>query len=57
MVKKYGAIAGETPLFTDRVTGTAATIENEARYEDSIVVTERESTRLIEKYFPQYVSN
>lgn len=57
MVQKYGAIAGEVPRFTDRVTGTAATIENEARFEESIVVTERESSRLIEKYFPQYVSN
>ena len=57
MVKKYGAIAGETPRFTDRASGTKATLENEARYEASIEITKREHRRLIEKYFPQYVSN
>ena len=57
MVTKYGAIAGEVPNWTDRASGTAATIENEARFEKSIVVTKRESDRIIEKYFPQYLSN
>jgi hypothetical protein len=57
LVTKYGAIAGETPRFTDRATGTQATIENEALFEESIVVTAREAKRLIEKYFPQYISN
>ena len=57
MLTKYGAIAGETPQFTDRATGTAATKENEDLFETSIEVTAREAARLIQKYFPEYVSN
>jgi len=57
MVEKYGAVAGETPRFTDRATGTASTIENEAIFEEAIAITKREGDRLIEKYFPQYISN
>jgi hypothetical protein len=55
--QKYGAIAGEQPQWTDRATGTATTKENEDIFESSIVITKREGDRLIEKYFPQYVSN
>jgi len=55
MVQKYGSIAGETPRFTDRASGTVATAENEARYEASIAITEREHKRIVEKYFPQYL--
>ena len=57
LVQKYSAIAGETPRWTDRATGTLATKENEDLFEESIVVTAREGDRLIEKYFPQYISN
>ena len=57
LLKKYGAIAGETPRFTDRATGTKLTAENEALYETSVVVIAREGQRMLRKYFPQYVSN
>ena len=55
--QKYGAIAGESPKWTDRVTGTKMTQENEDIFEESLVTTKREGDRLIAKYFPQYVSN
>jgi hypothetical protein len=57
LVQKYGSIAGEIPQFTDRATGTAQTLENEAIFEDSIRITQIEGKRLTEKYFPQYISN
>jgi hypothetical protein len=57
LVAKYGAIAGEVPRWTDRATGTASTIANEAIFEESLAITKVEGDRLIEKYFPQYVSN
>ena len=57
LVEKYGAIAGEVPRFTDRATGTASTLENEAIFETSLAITKKEGDRLIEKYFPQYISN
>jgi hypothetical protein len=57
LVQKYGAIAGETPRWTNRATGTKTTKENEDIFEDSIAITQREGDRLIAKYFPQYVSN
>ena len=56
LVQKYAAVAGETPLFTDRATGTAATAENEALFVESLEVVEREGARLLQKYFPQYLS-
>ncbi len=55
--QKYGAIAGETPLWTDRATGTRTTKENEDIFQESLAITQREGDRLIAKYFPQYVSN
>ena len=55
MVQRYAGVAGETPLFTDRETGTKATAENEALFEESLVVVEREKDRLLAKYFPQYI--
>jgi tripartite-type tricarboxylate transporter receptor subunit TctC len=57
LLQKYGAIAGETPRWTNRATGTKTTKENEDIFEDSIAITKREGDRLIAKYFPQYVSN
>ena len=57
LLQKYGAIAGETPQWTDRATGTKSTKENEDIFESSLAITQREGDRLINKYFPQYVSN
>jgi hypothetical protein len=55
--QKYAAIAGESPLFTDRATGTKATAENEALYQEAAIVIKREGDRIIRKYFPELVSN
>lgn len=55
MVQKYSGVAGESPLFTPRSVGQQATADNEALFETSLVVVEREQARLLEKYFPQYI--
>jgi hypothetical protein len=55
LVQKYGAIAGEIPLFTNRADGTKATIENEALFETSLVVVNEQTDILLHKYFPQFV--
>jgi hypothetical protein len=54
---KYGAIAGEQPEWTTREEGTQQTKENEDIFLDAAKVVDRESKRLLEKYFPQYVAH
>jgi len=55
LVQKYGAIAGEVPIFTTRAAGTPTVLENEKLYEAGIVTVERENARILQKYFPQYI--
>ena len=57
LVQKYSAIAGEEPKWTTREEGTQATIENEAIFEESVAIVERERERILQTYFPEYISN
>jgi hypothetical protein len=55
--EKYAAISGEEVKFTSRVEGTASTLENELLYEGALTILDAERDRILEKYFPQYISN
>jgi hypothetical protein len=57
LLQKYSGIAGETPKWTTREEGTAATKENEDIFESSVAIVEREKDRLLRKYFPEYVAD
>ena len=54
---KYAAISGEEVKFMSRADGTAATLENEQLYEGALAILDSERDRILEKYFPQYISN
>jgi hypothetical protein len=55
LVQKYGAIAGEIPIFANRTDGTPLVLENEALYESGIATLEKEGVRILRTYFPQYI--
>jgi len=56
LLQKYGAIAGEKPRFQGRDEGMAATLENENIYLSSQDIVKEQKTRLLEKYFSEYLS-
>ncbi len=57
LLQKYGAIAGEQPIFSGRDYGTKATLENEKLFMGSAAIVEKQKSRLLQKYFPEYIAD
>ena len=55
LIDKYGAVAGEIPNFTPRSVGQRLTEENEVLFAASRGLIADETSRILQKYFPQYI--
>ena len=55
LITKYANVAGESPGWVGRAEMQAATLENENLYEGSQAVIQEQASRLIAKYFPEFV--